>query len=414
MDDDDKIVKALMLPHAPTGAYSPTPIIGENHMLLVDGAGILYAYRGRGHELELTTDLAVTEFIVPASVMQEEKAVWIATIANLTDDPVEQAMIQWLEDGKIIRSEKRDFGGLESMTLSYEWQGTDKPGMIRAEVRVSPPDTVIDTDESNNFQWKYIFVQAAPVKPDCAVVKERGDWSVTYAVFIGYATRMRTVCSTSPGGGSSCSTSYYTDYSSPIYNYVNVSYTENLSMSVAARTGQGRLPDPSRPSPEDREGRGAWEIIPYARGKGLDPDRVTRAGAGFTIRVETNYATDWETKVPAGASAIGGVLKGPEKVTAEFFDTRGRLAKSIALERTEGTAGVGSAVWQLPESKHIYQDGSTVSNRWFYTDPDIPDGEYQILVKAEGAGLHNLHTCKIDTIRIYGSIYDDLYEKIMK
>jgi hypothetical protein len=130
--------------------------------------------------------------------------------------------------------------------------------------------------------------------------------------------------------------------------------------------------------------------------------------------VETKYTTDWETKVPARAAAKGDVLKGPVKVTAEFYNTRGKLVKSIPLERTEGTDGTGAAIWQLPESKHTYLDGSTASKRWFYTETDIPDGEYQILVRVEGAGLHSLHTCKIATVRIYGSIYDDLYEKIKK
>jgi hypothetical protein len=216
-------------------------------------------------------------------------------------------------------------------------------------------------------------------------------------------------------GVSSCRTEYYTDYRSPIYNNVSVLYTESLSASVSVSTGQGRLPDPTRPSPEDHDGRGAWDIIPYARDRGLNPDLVTRAGAGFTLRVETAYVTDWETKVPAKASAAGGVpLKGPTKVTAEFYDTRGKLVKTAALERTEGTDGIGKAVWRLPEAKHTYVDGSVASKRWFYTEPDIPNGDYQILIRVEGAGRNYLHTCKTANVRIYGSIYDDIYGKITK
>jgi hypothetical protein len=332
---------------------------------------------------------------------------------NLADEPVEEATIRWLADGRLIHSEKRDFGAKESVALQYAWQGTDKPGSVLAEVRVLPPDTVIDTDESNNFKRRYIDVKAAPVKADCAAVKERSDWTVTYAVLTGYLKRYVEECTTS-GNVRSCHTASYTDYSSPIYQYYDVGYTESLTMSVALRTGQGKLPDPAKPAPEDQEGRGAWEIIPYARGKGWDPDQVTRAGAGFTLRAEIGYATDWETKAPSGADAIGGELVGPDKVTAEFYDTRGKLAKTVALERTEGGPGVGKAVWQLPEAKHTYLDGSIASKRWFYTAPDIPDGEYRVLVRAEGAGLHGLHTCKVGTVRIYGSIYDDLYEKITK
>ncbi|MCL1805264.1 MAG: PQQ-like beta-propeller repeat protein [Clostridiales bacterium] len=413
MDEEGKIVREIMLPHAPSGVKAPEPIIGENYMLLVDGAGVLHAYLGRGGELEDETDLAVVELTVPETVAVGETGEWEASIRNLTGEEVEEAVIEWKEDGSLIHREVRDFGPWETIRARCPWRGAGKPGMVMAEVSVWPPDTVLDVDESNNTRRAYIRVTAPPGKADCASVKESGDWSVTYAVLAGYRTRSRLRCSMN-SGIRVCRTEYYTDYSSPIFRYVSVGYTESLSVSLTVSTGQGRLPDPARPAPEDQDGRGAWEIIPYARGKGLDPDLVTRAGAGFTLKVETTYSTDWERKVPSGAHAIGGSYGGPGKVSAEFYDTRGRLVKTVALERTEGTAGPGKAVWQLPEAKHTYQDGSTASKRWYYTETGVPDGEYQVLVRVEGAGLHNLHTCKRAAVRIYGSIYDDIYGKLAK
>ena len=77
-------------------------------------------------------------------------------------------------------------------------------------------------------------------------------------------------------------------------------------------------------------------------------------------------------------------------------------------------ASHGKATWELPEVKHVYMDGSTATKRWHYTAVDIPDGEYQVLIRAENAGLNKLYTCKVGTVRIYGSIYDDVYERISK
>ena len=414
MDGEDRIVSEIMLPHAPAGIKAPEPIIGENHMLLVDGAGILHAYLGRGQDLDLTADLAVMDLQVPAYVEVGEGATWTATVANLTEEPIEQASILWLVDGKVAHHETRDFAAHEGLAVRYAWSGAEKPGAVRAEISIYPPDPVFDTDERNNVRWQYIQVKQPPVKANCAYVRESADWTATYAVLTGYKTRTYRESYVDGEGKTRYRTRSYTDYNSPIYKYVDVEYTEKLTMKMTMYTGQGRLPDPARPLPEDSEGRGAWEIIPYARQKGWDPNLVTRAGAGFTIQVETEYTTDWETKVPSGANAAGGKLSGPEKVTAEFYDTRGKLVKSVPLERTEGAARAGKAIWQLPEERHAYMDGSAAVKRWHFTAVDIPNGEYQILARAEGAGLHALYTCKVGSVRIVGSIYDDIYERIVK
>ncbi len=411
MDEQGKLLKEIMLPYAPAGLKAPEPIIGENYLLLADGAGVLHAYLGKGQELEVTTDLAVREFLAAADVLPGQEQLWQAEVVNLGEEDVKQALICWAQDGRVLHRQRLDIESKASLKLDYRWPGAAKPGPLRAEVWVEPPEGLLDLDESNNRRWTYIQIGRLPAKIDCAAVKEKGDWTVTYAVLAGYQTRSRTSCHTTPAG-TSCSTSTYTDYNSPIYHYVEVPYKESLSAAVTLYTGQGRLPDPAKPAVEDRDGRGAWEIIPYARKKGWDPNQVTRAGAGFTLQVETVYQTDWETKIPAKAEAIGGVLTGPDKVTAELYDTRGVFVKAITLEKKQDDKQTGRSLWQLPVAEHTYHDGSISQKPWFYTKPDLPDGEFQLLVKVEGAGLQGLHTCKAAKIKIYGSIYDDIYGKI--
>jgi hypothetical protein len=333
-------------------------------------------------------------------------------VRNNTDQPVIGAIISWVENNHVRHSQTQDFGPGEAVEVRWNWPGADGPGVSRAEVRAEPPADLSDSNEEDNRRWDYINArQPTAARVSCAETRERGNWEVTYAVIVGYNTRETTWTWTLPSGETQTSTESYTDYSSPIYAYYDVGYSESLSAAVTLHTGQGRLPDPARPAAEDQDGRGAWEIIPYARAKGLDPNQVTRAGAGFTLRVETNYSTDWETKVPAGAEAIGGILTGPDQVTAEFYDTRGTVVRTLALEKTEG-GDTGRAIWQLPLASHTYQDGAGARKRWFYTAPDIPDGDYQVLVRVSGAGMQGLHTCKVAKARIYGSIYDDIYEGI--
>ncbi len=413
MDESDNILTEITLPSAPTGVKAPEPIIGANYMLLVDGSGVMRAYIGRGAELDITTDIAVLDFEAPESVQAGAGGTWAATLANLTDEPVENAILEWLEDGKVLFRQTVSLSGGQRKTLSFKWSGRVKPGAVRAEVSLWPADPVVDIDERNNTKSREIMVGQPAVKVNCAQTRDTGSWQVVYSYISGYKIRSRTVTYTNYGVKAS-RTEYYTDYNSPIYSYVTVDYNEKLSASLTLSTGQGRLPDPAKPAPEDRDGRGAWEIIPFARGKGLLPDKVTRAGAGFTLQVETVYETDWETKIPPQCVAIGGSYPGPDRAWVEFYDTRGKMVKSVELERTSSGAGPGKAVWQLPVSKHTYLDGSLESKRWFYTSPDIPNGEYQVLARVEGAGLNKLYTCKTGSVMIYGSIYDDIYEKIEK
>ncbi|MDD2402591.1 MAG: hypothetical protein PHD60_10400, partial [Clostridia bacterium] len=158
--------------------------------------------------------------------------------------------------------------------------------------------------------------------------------------------------------------------------------------------------------------RGAWEIIPYAEKNGLNAKEITRAGYGFLFSVTTKYDNDWEEKVPEKAEKVGTTYYGPQKVTATFWNPNYVMkGQNIELERVEGTAGKGTAVWKLPLKTYHFDTIPSESDRKWYTDPDTKDGYYMILIKVEGAGRNDLNTCITKFVEIYGGMYDDIYTR---
>jgi len=363
-------------------------------------------------------DLEVVSFTGPAQGTLGKRESLTAAVRNLSEDELKQVPVCWYQDGRLIRREEHDFAPGETKMLNWLWQSPREAGIVQLKIWVDPEGQIPETNRLNNQKDLYItFVERASL-PDCSNVLEEKTWPVVYSRITGYQTRQRIDCSANYYGKLECRTVNWTDYSSPIWENVTVYYSESLSATATVNTGQGRATENSSPKPEDRESRGSWAIIPYAKANNLDPNEVTRAGYGFTLTVKTNYQTDWERKIPYGLAGtpkpIGGSFNGPTAVIAEFYDTRGDKVSEVALERTGGTAGVGEAVWELPLTAHRYLDGSEVRERKHYTAADIPDGDYYIVIKVMGAGKNNLHTCKIKKVRIYGTMYDDQYNRLGK
>jgi hypothetical protein len=194
--------------------------------------------------------------------------------------------------------------------------------------------------------------------------------------------------------------------------YETVGYYERLSATVIVNTKQGIATDPNNPKPTDRESRGSWEIIPWSKKKGLNPNEVTRAGYGFEVKVQTAYTTDWETKVPGPASAKGGRFSGPDKVVADFYDTQGRYVTRVNMVPTQGKAGDRNIIWELPPDRHVYPDGSSDNRRKHYTDVHIPDGTYQVKVTISGVGKTRLCLIQRKNVVLYGDMYDDIYTRV--
>lgn len=341
-----------------------------------------------------------------------------ALLCNRSSQDLAKVRIGWYQDGQLLREELQDFKPWETKTLSWLWQSPKEADILQLKVWADPEETLPEQDRLNNQKDLYIRFENKPMIQTCADPMERKDWNVAYSYITGYRQKQRLDCHVDRYGKMICKTVKWTDYSSPIWEQKTVRYTESLSANAQISTLQGNLPDPKHPRDSDEDSRGAWAIIPYAALKGYDPDTVTRAGYGFGLKVTTRYTTDWETKIPKGlkgtAYPIGGTLKGPTQVIAEFYDTRGYKAAETLLQRTGGTDGTGQAIWELPETTHRFSDGRSKSQRKHFTLPDIPDGEYHVLIKVSGAGQHGLYICCTQTVHIFGTMYDDQYNKIRR
>lgn len=186
--------------------------------------------------------------------------------------------------------------------------------------------------------------------------------------------------------------------------YATPTYTETLSADLTLNTKQG---DPEG----GRESRGAWEIIPWARKNHLEPNKVTRSGYGFEVKVVTKYTNDWESHVPAKASPHGGTYQGPAKCIAEFYDNKGHCVNRAELVPSKGKAGDNNITWELPAKCFKFHDGTSVWERKHYTDVKTPDGKYWVKVTVSGAGKTDMCLIRRDYITIYGDMYDDSYTR---
>lgn len=392
------------------------PVMTEGYLLLVDSTGTLHAYRGKGGEMpEKLADLALTELSAPGTTSQNKVETVQARAENHSPHLLKDCLLEWYEDGQLKHSQRLDFEPGETKEINWLWPGHSLAGAVRLEARILPPKGVADLNGENNRREHGMIIQGSS-QVDCNVTKDQAAWDVVYQILTGYHKSSYTDCSGLPE--EPCRTRSYTDYSRPIYRYETVGYQEALSAKVTISTGQSRLGEAGGQPAADTEGRGAWEIVPYARQNGLDPETITRAGAGFGLKVETMLESDWEQKIPKGAEPFGGSGKGNLEVTAEIYDTRGRFLQTLKLERTgeEKNQTASSTrymeTWQLPEVSHTYLDGKTRRIRRFFTAPDLPDGRLRILIKVSGAGLHDLYTCSLAQVELYGSIYDDIYNRI--
>ncbi|MCE3203460.1 hypothetical protein K3T49_28115 [Paenibacillus sonchi] len=380
----------------PTTAYNNNSIKGE------------WMIEVKGPENDL---IAQSITISPNFLKTGQAGTITAKVKNVGKQSVPNVRIRFYANEKQINETKRTLPANTSVTVgNFLWKGTE--GIHSIRVVVDPLKESPDKDRGNNVATTGCRVDTPNKGGDyneCNNSNVNGEWNVTYNLITGYPEKTRESYYTDSDGDRHWYTYTYTDYTDPIWESRNVSYNENLKVNLEVNTKQGIPTDKKNPKETDRESRGSWAIIPWAKKQGLNPNEVTRAGYGFEVKVTTKYTNDWETKMPSGLEGtpipFGGKYSGPTNVKAVFYDTKGKYVTTRTLVKTSGDDK--TATWELPVESYRFSTGEEIYERKHYTEVSTPDGEYTVKIMASYAGRNQLSACATKKVTIYGSMYDD-------
>ncbi|ADG81671.1 CARDB domain-containing protein [Thermincola potens] len=342
------------------------------------------------------TDIAVTNIAQqePAVAGTEELAT--VTFKNLGAN-TETFTAHYFAGGKLVKKDKITLPAGKTDTRNFNWAVPGTPGKtITLKVVADPDKKLPDINRANNTCTRDVRITAPALPEPYCQDREKNsrEWTVTY------------VWTTTNSKGETVTHSR------------DVTYKETISARLILNTRQG---DDQAP-PEER--RGAWEIKPFAKKHKLDPNKITRAGYGFEVLVETDYWTDWETKVPTGAAPKGGTPR-DLKLQVEFWDTKNRsvLGGPVELEPIARREENGHTyiTWALKPTTHTLSDGRRITDRKHYTDlnnysateENIDKGRYYVTVSnINDFGMTGeLEICEEDSVIILGNMYDDIYTR---
>lgn len=340
---------------------------------------------------EYTDLVAQSVDVNPDQLKEGDTAQITAKVKNIGPATQSNVLIRFYDNGESVYEVKKTLPANEVITVGpFAWAGKGE-GNHNIMVDVDPEQETNDVDFSNNTAIGTCLVVGKDGSvAGCSGPNISKNWTVTYPTIVGYKKNSK-------------------GKKRPIWEYKRVTYNESLKLQGEVNTKQGIKTDLNHYKASDWESRGSWEIIPWSKKNGKNPNEVTRAGYGFEVKVTTDYDTDWETKVPHGyentAKPIGGKYYGPDHMYAYIYNTKGKLVGSIEMEKTGGDRN--HATWELPKKTMRYLDGTTFTGRKFYTDVKSPDGKYMIKVVSSEAGKSNFSVCDKMYVEIYGSMYDD-------
>ncbi|AJE54208.1 CARDB domain-containing protein [Paenibacillus polymyxa] len=359
------------------------------------------AYRNNEIKAEYTVKLVPIDLVAqsitatPSQIGKNSKATIVAKVKNISEEDQKQVMIRITADDDTILEVRKDMPANKPVTVGpIDWTGREV-GLHNMTVQVDPVNEIPDVNPGNNIaSTACTVVGSNSGTSGCNSSSDHSTAKTNWTIPYRYIYEIEEV-------------------NRPLWKTAWVDYSEHLNVSTQINTKQGIATDPEHPKESDRESRGSWAIIPYAKQNNLNPNEVTRAGYGYELKVTTNYQTDWEKKVPRGfnetARPIGGTYIGPTpgEAIAKFYDRNGNFLNSITLERTSG-GNTGTAVWELPKREGTFLDGTKVLERKVYTDKDWADGDVlvKVYVTAEGS-KGKLVACTTSKIRIYGSMFED-------
>lgn len=356
--------------------------------------------------------IAVSITASPNSITKGGQSSITGKVKNDSATGQNDVLIRFYDNASTIYETRKSFAAGQTLTVGpFNWKG-NSTGVHNLTLSVDPEKEKTDQNRSNNIVTTGCSVVsgASGSGSECNQPEAAGEWSVSYPVITGYPTKYYTSSYTTADGKTHYFTQYYTDYGDPNWSNTPVTYQENLKISAEVNTKQGIAIDLDHPKESDKESRGSWEIIPYAKKSGKDANAITRAGYGIELKVNTFYSTNWETKIPTGlegtAYPLGGTYYGPDAVYATFYDSNWKYERQVKLEKTSGDRN--NATWELPLAKITSDSGKVYQSRKYMTSVNATDGYYRIKISTDPAGMNSLVTCITKQVEIYGGMYDDV------
>ncbi|WP_411347069.1 CARDB domain-containing protein [Paenibacillus sp. WLX2291] len=341
---------------------------------------------------DVTDLIAQSVTVNPDALIDGDSAQVTAKVKNVGPTTQGSVLIRFSDNGKTVYEVNKTLPANDVTTVGpFSWKGEGE-GNHNLEVDVDPKEETDDIDYSNNVAVGTCLVVGKDGSTGtCGGSNVSKSWSVTYPTITGYKKNSK-------------------GKRRPVWEYKRVTYNESLQMSAEVNTKQGIITDPNNPKASDNESRGSWEIIPWAKKNGKNPNAVTRAGYGFELNVTTTYDTNWETKVPHGyegtAKKIGGIYHGPTKVVAVIYNTKGKKVDTVDMEQIAGDKD--QATWIFPKHTTVSPvTGERYTDRKWYIDENTRDGDYTVKITTDAVGKHGLIACTSKKVTIFGSMYDD-------
>lgn len=322
------------------------------------------------------TNLAVTSITAPSPVMVNSSFPIKVKVSSSASDRISTILVVRANGKEIVRA-PITLAAFSEQEYTYTWI-PNVTGSVILEAEVNPDRNVPETTYADNRKNTSVIVdQTPPIYPLCKNTSQ--DFTVVYKWW-WYDPCCYVVCGEDDCWCVGCWK----------LAVVPVTYHEQFKIISATLSASWRS---------------AQETTDFDI---MHQNAKTIAGFPMTLKVVTEYRTDWESKVPQSpccppASPFGNVYNGPTEMRVQWPD-----GKVTILDRTdqkiyhEGNWYVERSVWEFPLTDTI-TDGWL---RYVYSHENTKEGLYGARLTSNEGGRTGVCDSFDFGVEITGTMYD--------
>lgn len=322
------------------------------------------------------TNLAVTSISAPSPVMVNSSFPIKVTVSSSASDRISTILVVRANGKEIVRT-PITLAAFSEQEYTYTWI-PNVTGSVILEAEVNPDRNVPETTYADNRKNTSVIVDTTPIiYPLCKNTSQ--DFTVVYKWW-WYDPCCYVVCGKDDCWCVGCWK----------LAVVPVTYHEQFKIISATLSASWRS---------------AQETTDFDI---MHENAKTIAGFPMTLKVVTEYRTDWESKVPQSpccppASPFGNVYNGPTEMRVQWPD-----GKVTILDRTdqkvyhEGNWYVERSTWEFPLADTI-TDGWL---RYVYSHENTKEGLYGARLSSNEAGRTGVCDSFDFGVEVTGTMYD--------